>query len=1104
MNQLDNAHYVRIEMSDQRARRGLRRAMRSMVFAIGMLAASIAAAGTSQTAIHNNAAAPQGGLQFFTDQAAFTAALGIPTNLTAETFDGGAPVGPFPTLCNEPMGSTSNDVCFTPGQLAPGFAITSTSGAGIIIFPTGFLGSAQTSRTVGATTFADTTFVTFTPAINAASADVYSGLGVNPVDIEIFDGLGASLGTTTVTPTSTRDHAVFFGVISPGAIGKIAFNAQNNGGELIDNLQFRAAGALPPGVAKSFSPAQIPAGATTTLTITLGNQSQPGAATLIADLTDTLPSGMLVAATPNASTTCSGGSLTALAGSGTVILGSGAHIPGSSLCTVKVDVTAANAGTYTNTIAASALQTDLGNSVASASANLQVSTGAGNTFPPAENFDEVFTPQLPTGWVSLGANVWITTTSDSDSAPIAAFAPDMPAVSDFTLDTPAFTPVAGQNVTFRHRYNLERHFDGGVLEISINGGAFADIIDAGGSFVSGAYAQSISDATDNPIGGRLAWSGDSQGFMTSIVTLPAAAIGQPTQLRFRCASDSSVAAEGQSGWWIDSIVLGVNSQPPIASVAPSSLTFAVEPDATATSTLQIANAVGSDPLTFTIESRGTTANTAKLSPYAAGRFGKAESLAGKTRSVRERATFATNGSGSHAASSRPWVPQGSLAFEVDDGSAESALGAGTSSPPTEQGAVYINRYSASDALVIHSISVFWPSGNGDLTGLQANLVVYYDADADGDPTNAVRVGTDHLVPISVTGNFQTYQTDFAIPAAGDVYIGFVDQWALTGGFTPRLFPAAIDESASQGKSYISSASTPPADIVHLGNNDINGTIVDVEQGSLDGNWMIRATATGGGGGGPCSGPIVNWLTATPSTDLVNGGSNTTVTVTANPSAAGLAAGVYTAQVCIITNDPARSLIAVPVSMTVGTPPPSACSGGADELFCDGFDHAQGNASIISGTINQTVAASADGSSFDFATGDYHGYDASISGDDINLYELTGGAPDGDGMYVYWYGDAVPPAFTQLVGGVVDAGGVAYAVLHSGDTVGPASMLSGASTLMANWIGGADGYVGVAFYNESTGAVNYGYLHLTTASPLGFPAQVHEWAYDNSGAAITIP
>jgi hypothetical protein len=104
------------------------------------------------------------------------------------------------------------------------------------------------------------------------------------------------------------------------------------------------------------------------------------------------------------------------------------------------------------------------------------------------------------------------------------------------------------------------------------------------------------------------------------------------------------------------------------------------------------------------------------------------------------------------------------------------------------------------------------------------------------------------------------------------------------------------------------------------------------------------------------------------------------------------------------------------------------------------------------------------------------------------------------MYVYWYADmtAIPG------GGVVDGGGLDFAVLQPGDTVGPASTFSGNSLPMTNWFNGADGYIGVAFQNENTGQLNYGYIHVTTSSPDGFPAHALEYGYDNSGAAITIP
>jgi len=200
-------------------------------------------------------------------------------------------------------------------------------------------------------------------------------------------------------------------------------------------------------------------------------------------------------------------------------------------------------------------------------------------------------------------------------------------------------------------------------------------------------------------------------------------------------------------------------------------------------------------------------------------------------------------------------------------------------------------------------------------------------------------------------------------------------------------------------------------------------------------------------------------------------------------------------------------LTIPVNVTVAAVTPTDPCSAADTIFCDGFDGSVPAGNVVTGTINQAVADDAgNGSSFDFATGDYHPYAASITTDDINLYHLASGSNDDPrpGMWVYWYGDSVPDPVADLVGGVVDSAGTEFAVLQSGDIIGPASTVSGSSIRMSNWVAGADGYVGVAFYNEATSAVNYGYIHLTTTSPEGFPAQVLEWAYDSSGAAITIP
>jgi len=130
-----------------------------------------------------------------------------------------------------------------------------------------------------------------------------------------------------------------------------------------------------PTVAKAFGTNPIASGGTSTLTITLTNANGT-AATLSAALTDTLPAGLSIAGTPNASTTCTGaGAVTT--GADSVTLPAGRSIPAAAgvtpgSCTFQVDVTGTLGGTYTNTITAGALQTSNGNNAAAATANLTV------------------------------------------------------------------------------------------------------------------------------------------------------------------------------------------------------------------------------------------------------------------------------------------------------------------------------------------------------------------------------------------------------------------------------------------------------------------------------------------------------------------------------------------------------------------------------------------------------------------------------------------------------------------------------------------------------------------------------------------------------------
>ena len=113
-------------------------------------------------------------------------------------------------------------------------------------------------------------------------------------------------------------------------------------------------------------------------------------------------------------------------------------------------------------------------------------------------------------------------------------------------------------LTFRHNFNLEASptdpnvgFDGGVLELSTDGGnTFQDILAAGGSFIRGGYNRTIATDRGSPIAGRQAWSGNSGGFITTIVNLPA--IQTVGRLRWRMASDTSGSGQG---WRVDTVTM---------------------------------------------------------------------------------------------------------------------------------------------------------------------------------------------------------------------------------------------------------------------------------------------------------------------------------------------------------------------------------------------------------------------------------------------------------------------------------------------------------------------------------------------------------------------
>jgi hypothetical protein len=182
----------------------------------------------------------------------------------------------------------------------------------------------------------------------------------------------------------------------------------------------------------------------------------------------------------------------------------------------------------------------------------------------SQNFDAVSPPALPSSWTAIVASgsmtAWATNTTSPDTTPNSVSATTVTTPSDNRLTSPSVgVPNLTPQLSFRHRWNLETGYDGGILEISINGGAFTDIIAAGGSFVSGGYNGSISSSDGSPIAGANAWTGNfDSAYTTTVINLPPSAAGQNAQFRWRLACDTGVSVPGAI-WRVDTVTLSSTS-----------------------------------------------------------------------------------------------------------------------------------------------------------------------------------------------------------------------------------------------------------------------------------------------------------------------------------------------------------------------------------------------------------------------------------------------------------------------------------------------------------------------------------------------------------------
>jgi hypothetical protein len=183
-----------------------------------------------------------------------------------------------------------------------------------------------------------------------------------------------------------------------------------------------------------------------------------------------------------------------------------------------------------------------------------------------ENFDGVATPLLPGAWSSTStnpANKWITVNTASFSTPNSAFAPNPGSENDSFLTSEVYsfgTASAPYSLAlnFYHKFEMEEQsptlaWDGGVVEVSFNGGAFRNVLSplVGGVFTQGDYNRTISRSRTlaDPFNGRRCFSGVQSTFQNSrlvISNIPTSVTS--VQFRWFVTTDNVVS---KPGWWID-------------------------------------------------------------------------------------------------------------------------------------------------------------------------------------------------------------------------------------------------------------------------------------------------------------------------------------------------------------------------------------------------------------------------------------------------------------------------------------------------------------------------------------------------------------------------
>jgi uncharacterized repeat protein (TIGR01451 family) len=180
-----------------------------------------------------------------------------------------------------------------------------------------------------------------------------------------------------------------------------------------------------------------------------------------------------------------------------------------------------------------------------------VRVNTGSYYPTVDLFSDLANgPSTSPTWTAATSSSggWTVSNTRSFSPSSSYYSTNPDVESNITL-TLTNSIALGSNpppLSFRHWFNTENTYDGGVLEISINNGiTWSDLQP---NFITGGYTSNM-DAT-TLLSSRRAWSGSSnEQFIRTKVNMASYA-NQNVKIRFRYTTDVGTNLEG---WYVDDI-----------------------------------------------------------------------------------------------------------------------------------------------------------------------------------------------------------------------------------------------------------------------------------------------------------------------------------------------------------------------------------------------------------------------------------------------------------------------------------------------------------------------------------------------------------------------